>query len=272
MTTCFEMTNALVTDDVIYAQTPCTHLYHPGFPLGHYLGGLNLLLPEPTSSQQLISTLWGPARSGGHGAAVAAPAAGPQAALRSPLAEPNFVDERARDSRRSLSAPAIQATCNNLQTIFSNLCELGAPRITKSHCVYCRSKTGNKLRACTVGLDERLRAQFGPPLSPSPHPPNRTHTLLEEGLAKQEQRDGRSQRPRAARGAKAPREDRASEAPAMDVGDGGRVEFGPVPGWRPGGTNRMYRSFCALFLSLCLADMGGRSMGCHTVFLTLEQL
>ena len=98
-------------------------------PLGHYLGGLNSLLPDPASSQQLISTLRGSARSEGHGAAVAALAAGPQAA---PLVEPNFVDEYARDSRRSLSAPAVQAGCNDLRTIFGNLCGLGASRITKA--------------------------------------------------------------------------------------------------------------------------------------------
>ena len=75
----------------------------------------------------------------------------------------------------------------------------------------------------------------------------------------------------------------------MDVGDEGQVEFGPVPGWRrPGGTNKMYLFFCVLFsfvssfllcplffcvlfsfvssfLFLCLADMGGRSMGCLTM-------
>ena len=34
-------------------------------------------------------------------------------------------------------------------------------------------------------------------------------------------------------------------------------------GWRrPGGTNRIYLSFVSSFLFLCLADMGGRSMGC----------
>ena len=62
------------------------------------------------------------------------------------------------------------------------------------------------------------------------------------------------------------REDRASEAPAVDVGDGGQVEPGLVSGRRrPGGTNRMRLFFCVLFSFICLADMGGRSMGCLTL-------
>ena len=45
----------------------------------------------------------------------------------------------------------------------------------------------------------------------------------------------------------------------MDVGDGGQVEFGPVPGWRRlGGTNRMHLFFCVLFSFPLLGGRGGK--------------
>ena len=57
-------------------------------------------------------------------------------------------------------------------------------------------------------------------------------------------------------GVEAPREDKTSDAPAIDVGDGGQVELGPA-----GGTNRVYLFFVFCCLFLCLADMGGRRSG-----------
>ena len=102
------------------------------------------------------------------------------------------------------------------------------------------------------------------PVAPTPHewtsrraPEGRPRQV---GLAGQEQRDGRSQRPQRERGAKAPREDATSEAP----GDGGG-------GWRsggvwfragggPGGPNRMYFSF-VLFFFFCLGRRRSGSPG-----------